>query len=45
MPPTPDGLSRDPQEYFREAERRKMHLSQAARADLTRLIESRRESR
>ncbi|MBK9795101.1 MAG: DUF1624 domain-containing protein [Holophagaceae bacterium] len=45
LPPTPDGLSRDPQEYFREAERRKIRLSEGARADLTRLIESRRESR
>jgi uncharacterized membrane protein len=45
LPPTPDGLSRDPQEYFREAERRKMHLSEAAKADLTRTILARGESR
>jgi uncharacterized membrane protein len=45
LPPTPDGLSRDPQEYFREAERRKMHLSEAAKADLTRTIRARGESR
>ncbi len=38
LPPTPDGLSRDPEEYFREAERRKLHLSAEARADLTRQI-------
>jgi hypothetical protein len=45
LPPTPDGLSRDPQEYFREAERRKMHLSEAAKADLSRQILARGESR
>lgn len=45
LPPTPDGLSRDPEEYFREAERRRMHLSTEARADLTRMILARRESR
>ena len=45
LPPTPDGLSRDPGEYFREAERRRMHLSEGARADITRLILARRESR
>jgi uncharacterized membrane protein len=45
LPPTPDGLSRDPQEYFREAERRKMHLSEAAKADLARTILARGESR
>ena len=45
LPPTPDGLCRDPEEYFREAERTKLHLSPAAKADITRLIESRRESR
>ena len=45
LPPTPDGLSRDPEEYFREAERRKKHLSEAAKADLARTILARRESR
>jgi len=45
LPPTPDGLCRDPEEYFREAERRKLHLSEAARADLSRQILARRESR
>ena len=45
LPPTPDGLSRDPQEYFREAERRKMHLGTEARADLTRMILARGEPR
>jgi hypothetical protein len=45
LPPTPDGLSRDPEEYFREAERRKLHLSEAARADLSRQILARRETR
>ncbi|WP_257306074.1 DUF1624 domain-containing protein [Geothrix campi] len=38
LPPTPDGLCRDPEEYFREAERRKLHLSAAAKADLARQI-------
>ena len=45
LPPTPDGLCRDPQEYFREAERRKMHFSAEARAELTRQILARGESR
>jgi hypothetical protein len=45
LPPTPDGLSRDPEEFFREAERRKMHLSAEARAELTRQILARREPR
>jgi uncharacterized membrane protein len=44
LPPTPDGLSRDPEEYFREAERRKMHLSEAAKADLARTIRARGEA-
>jgi hypothetical protein len=43
LPPTPDGLSRDPEEYFREAERRKVHLSADARADLTRQILARQD--
>ncbi len=41
LPPTPDGLCRDPEEYFREAERRRMHLSAEARAALTRQIQAR----
>jgi hypothetical protein len=45
LPPTPDGLSRDPEEFFREAERHQMHLSPEARADVARLILARRESR
>ncbi len=45
LPPTPDGLCRDPDEYFREAERRKLRLSAKARADLTRQILARRETR
>lgn len=45
LPPTPDGLSRDPEEYLREAERRKMHLSDGARADISRQILARRDSR
>ena len=44
LPPTPDGLSRDPEEYFREAERRKLRLSPEAKADLSRQILARRES-
>jgi len=44
LPPTPDGLCRDPEEYFREAERTKVHLSAGARADLTRQILARRET-
>ena len=31
LPPTPDGLVRDPGEFFREAERRKMRLTPQAR--------------
>jgi hypothetical protein len=45
LPPTPDGLCRDPEEYFREAERLKLHLGEGARAEAARLIESRRETR
>lgn len=45
LPPTPDGLSRDPEEYFREAERLKLRLSPAARAELTRTILARGETR
>ncbi|MDP1830434.1 MAG: heparan-alpha-glucosaminide N-acetyltransferase domain-containing protein [Geothrix sp.] len=45
LPPTPDGLCRDPGEYFREAERRKLRISEGARADITRQILGRGESR
>lgn len=45
LPPTPDGLCRDPEEYFREAERRKVRLSPEAKADLARQILARGESR
>jgi uncharacterized membrane protein len=45
LPPTPDGLCRDPEEYFREAGRRKLRLDDAARAEATRLILARGEPR
>lgn len=45
LPPTPDGLSRDPEEYFREAERLKLRLSPETRAELTRTILARGETR
>ncbi len=45
LPPTPDGLCRDPEEYLREAERRKLHLSPEAKAEATRLILARQEPR
>ncbi|WP_243304880.1 heparan-alpha-glucosaminide N-acetyltransferase domain-containing protein [Geothrix oryzisoli] len=45
LAPTPDGLCRDPEEYFREAERRKLHLSPEAKADLARQILARQETR
>jgi hypothetical protein len=41
LPPTPDGLCRDPEEYFREAGRLKLRLSDSAKADITRLIQAR----
>ena len=34
LPPTPDGLSRDPDEYFREAERRSVQVSPEARVKI-----------
>ncbi|WP_257311335.1 DUF1624 domain-containing protein [Geothrix fuzhouensis] len=43
LPPTPDGLCRDPEEYFREAERRKLHLSPRAKAAVARQILARQE--
>lgn len=45
LPATPDGLCRDPEEHFREAERRGIRLSPEARADLARQILARGESR
>jgi len=45
LPPTPDGLCRDPEEYFRETERLKLRLSEAARTDASRLIQARQETR
>ena len=45
LPPTPDGLCRDPEEYFREAERMKLRLTPEAKTDLTRQILARRENR
>jgi len=45
LAPTPDGLTRDPEEYFREAERRGLRLSAEARAALAQQIQARRDSR
>ncbi|HEX9083012.1 MAG TPA: hypothetical protein VF768_12080, partial [Holophagaceae bacterium] len=45
LAPTPDGLCRDPEEYFREAAARGLRLSPEARVDLTAQILARRESR
>ena len=45
LSPTPDGLCRDPEEYFREAERRKLHLSPQAKAAVARQILARQETR
>lgn len=42
LPPTADGLCRDPEEYFREAEFRRIPLSEAAKADLRQRILARR---
>ncbi|MBI4911825.1 MAG: DUF1624 domain-containing protein [Acidobacteria bacterium] len=41
LAPTPDGLCRDPEEYFRESERRKLPLSDQARAGIRAQIERR----
>lgn len=38
LAPTPDGLCRDPQEYFSEAERRKLRISPQARIKITEQI-------
>ncbi len=43
LQPTPDGLCRDPQEYFREAARRHIRLDPADRARITAQILARRE--
>jgi len=45
LPATPDGLCRDPEEYFREAQRRKLKLSEGARAEIRRQILARGDSR
>ncbi len=45
LAPTPDGLCRDPQEYFREAARRGIRLSPEMRAAVTAQILARRETR
>ena len=45
LPPTPDGLCRDPEEYFREAERLHIHLGEAAKATLAKQILARQEAR
>jgi hypothetical protein len=45
LPPTPDGLCRDPEEYFREAARRGMNLSPAARAQAEALIRARQDAK
>lgn len=41
LPPTPDGLCRDPEEYFREADRRAMKLSDEARVKIREQIQRR----
>lgn len=41
LAPTPDGLCRDPQEYFREAERRRLRLSPEAQRSIERQIHRR----
>ena len=45
LQPTPDGLTRDPEEFIRESERRKLPLTAEARAEATRLILARKDSR
>jgi hypothetical protein len=42
LPPTPDGLTRDPEEYFREAARRKVRVNEAARAKIAEAIRARK---
>ena len=41
LPPTPDGLCRNPEEYFRESARRKLNLSDGARAKIREQIQRR----
>ena len=41
LPTTPDGLCRDPEEYFREAARRKQNLSDIARVKIREQIQRR----
>ncbi|HJU84159.1 MAG TPA: heparan-alpha-glucosaminide N-acetyltransferase domain-containing protein [Holophagaceae bacterium] len=41
LPPTPDGLCRDPEEYFREADRRAVHLTDEARVKIREQIQRR----
>lgn len=41
LPPTPDGLSRDAQEYFRECARRKLKVGEAERREVLRVVEER----
>ena len=41
LPPTPDGLTRDADEYFREAERRHLKFSDEAKAKIREQIERR----
>ncbi len=43
LPPTADGLTRDPAEYFREAERRQVNLSDEARTKIREQIQRRSE--
>jgi hypothetical protein len=41
LPPTPDGLCRNPEEYFREADRRQLHLSDITRQKIREQIRRR----
>jgi hypothetical protein len=42
LAPTPDGLTRDPEEYFREAARRNIRINDAARGKIAEAIRSRK---
>lgn len=42
LAPTPDGLTRDPEEYFREAARRNLRINDAARVKIAEAIRSRK---
>ena len=44
LKPTPDGLSRDPEEFIKESERRKLPLTEAEKAAVTRLIQARSQN-